>query len=134
MFCPLVITTCTTRLFVNQYPSCSAYLSCHLQLAHSSDEIWALQVAKNDAANRDPLVDLFCYVDSVLKRLKICPEVSVIPGVTQILVKIMSQLVFVFAIATKEVKDGPLSESVLISKSLSNVALREICKETTGGD
>ena len=110
------------------------YLPFHPQLTHSSKEIWVLQVAKSDAANRDPLVDLFGYVEDVVKQLKITPEVTVIPGVTQKLVKIMAELVFVFAIATKDVKDGPLSESVLISKSLSNVALREICKKTTGRD
>ena len=134
MFCPLDITTYTTCLFVNHYTSCGVYLPFHLQLAHSSKEIWVLQVAKSDSANRDPLVDLFGYVEDVLKRLKINPEVTVIPGVTQILVKIMAELVFVFAIATNDVKDGPLSESVFISKSLSNVALRELCKNTTGGD
>jgi hypothetical protein len=57
-------------------------------------------------------VDLFGFVDDVLKRLRIYPEVSVIPRVTQILVEIMTELVFVFAIATRDVKDGagPLSE------------------------
>jgi len=91
-------------------------------------------MAKRDAANCDPLVDLFGYVENILKRLKIYPDVSFIPGVTQILIEIMTELVFVFAMATKDVKDGPLSESILISKSLSNVARRAICKETTSGD
>jgi len=135
MFCPLDITTCTACLFVNQYPSCCAYLPCHPQLAHSSEEIWVLQVAKSDAANCDLLVDLFGFVEDVLKRLKVYPEVSVIPGATQALVKIMTEFVLVFAIATKDVMGGrSLSESILISQSLSNVALREIPKETTRGD
>jgi len=91
-------------------------------------------MAKRDAANRDPLVDLFGYVKIILKRLKVYPDASVIPDVTQMLVKIMAELVFVFAIATKDVKDGQPGESVLISKSLSNVARREICKDTTRED
>ena len=66
-------------------------------------------MAKSDAANSDPLVDLFGYVEDVLKRLKIYPDVSVIPEVSQILVKIMAELVIVFAIATKDVKDRPLT-------------------------
>jgi len=139
MFCPLDITTCTTCLFVNQYPSCSAYLPCHPQLAHLSEEIWVFQVAESDTTNYDPLVELFDYVEIVLERLKIHPKVFVIPEPTQTLVKIMTELVFVFALATKDVKDRadrPPSESILqvIRKSLSNVALREIYKyykETT---
>ena len=76
-------------------------------------------MAKSDAANFDSLVDLFGYVKDVLKRLKIYPEASVIPGVTQTLVKIMTELVLIFAIATKDVKRGwSLSESILISNSL----------------
>jgi len=92
-------------------------------------------VAKSDAANCDPLVDLFGYVEDVLKRFKeVYPELSLLPGVTQILVKMMTEFVFIFAIATKDVKGGwSLSESILISKSLSNVALREIFKGTTRG-
>ena len=69
--------------------------------------------SESGAANYDPFVDLFGYVEIVLKRLKIYAEVSVIPGVTQILVKIMTELVFVFAIATKEVQDGLHGESIL---------------------
>jgi len=138
MLRPLGITTCTTCLFVNQYSSCCAYLPYRPQLAHSSEEIWDLQAVepvKSDAANRDALVDIFGYVIDVLERLKIYPDVSVIPGATQTLVKIMTELVSVFAIATKDVKGGwSLSESILISISLSNVALREICNETTRGD
>ena len=92
-------------------------------------------MAKSDAENFDPLSVLFRYIEDVLKRLKIYPEVSVMPRVTQILVKIMTEFVFVFGIATKDVKRGrPLSESILIMKSLFNVSLREICKSTTGGD
>jgi len=90
-------------------------------------------VAKSDAANCDALVDLFSYVEIVLKRLKIYPEVSFIPGVTQMLVKIMTELVLAFAIATKDVEDGQLrSELTFISKSISNVALRKLCKESMG--
>ena len=46
----------------------------------------------------------------------------------------MAELVFVFAIATKDAKDRPLGELILINKSLSNVHIREICEATTRGD
>jgi hypothetical protein len=92
-------------------------------------------VAKSNPANCEPLSDLLGYVDDVLKRLKIYPEVSVIPGVTQTVIKIMTEFVLVFAIATKDIEGGySLSELVLIRKSCFNVALREMWKCTTQGD
>jgi hypothetical protein len=72
--------------------------------------VWIWQVAKSDTANGDALVDLFDYIETVLKRLKIHPDVTATPGVTQILVKIIMELVSVYAMATKEVKEGILSE------------------------
>jgi hypothetical protein len=85
------------------------FFTIHKQLSH----IWIRQVAKSDTANCDALVDLFAYIEIVLKRLKIHPEVPVTPGVTQILVKTMVELVAVCALATKEVKEGLLGGSTL---------------------
>jgi hypothetical protein len=87
-------------------------------------------MAKSDVANGDPLVDLFGYVKDVLTLLKIDPELGIFASKpSQIaLVKIISEFVIVFAMATKEVTCGlRLCESILIGKrrkSLSNVALR----------
>lgn len=79
---------------------------------------------------------MFQYIEVVLKRLRIDPEVSFTPGMTQILVDIMTEIMSVFAVATKEVNKGPLSESILTGESPSNVALaalfRELCKESQG--
>ena len=137
MIYPLDITTCTTRLLCDQYPSCGAYLPCRQQPALSSYDIWACQACKSDTTNSsadcNALVDLFDCIDNVLKRLKIYPEVSVTPGMTQKLVKIMMELLSVFALATKDVNEGLFSEFILASKSPFNaMLLREIWKETTG--
>jgi hypothetical protein len=76
-------------------------------------------------------MDLFNYIEIVLKRLKIYPEVSVTPAMFEILVKIMIELISVLAIATKDVNEGLLSEFILPTKSLSEIALlREICEAT----
>ena len=75
-------------------------------------------MAKSDAANHDALVDLFGYIGIVLKRLKIYPEVSITPGVTQILVRIIIELVSICAMATKEAKEGLLSGSTLPANGL----------------
>ena len=75
-------------------------------------------MAKSDAVNYDALVDLFTYIEIVLKRLKIYPEVTIIPGVTQILVRIIIELVSICAMATKEAKEGLLSGSTLPANGL----------------
>ena len=77
-------------------------------------------MAKSDTTNSDALVDLFGYIEIVLKRLKIHPDVTVTatPGVLQILVKIIMELVSVCAMATKEVKEGLLSGSTLPANDL----------------
>jgi hypothetical protein len=103
----------------------------------SSHDIWVCQVAKKDppirSAIREALVDLFHYIEIVLKRLKIEPDVTVTQAITHRLVEILMQFMSVFAIATKEVNEGLLSESILTGIFPINVALlREICQETTG--
>jgi hypothetical protein len=103
----------------------------------SSHDIWVCQVAKKDppirSAIREALVDLFHYIEIVLKRLKIEPDVTVTQAITHRLVEILMQFMSVCAIATKEVNEGLLSESILTGEFPTNVALlREICQETTG--
>jgi len=87
----------------------------------SSYDIWVCQAAKRDApirsAIREALVDLFHYIEIVLKRFKIEPEVAVTQAITHRLVEIMMQFISVFAIATKEVNEGLLSESILTGVS-----------------
>lgn len=92
-------------------------------------------MAKSDAANCDALVDLFDYVENILKRLKIYPdpEITVTPEMTQTLVKIMIELMSVFAIATKKVKEDAFSEFHFTRKVPSDFArFRKICTEIAG--
>jgi hypothetical protein len=96
------------------------YLPYHPQTSLSNYHIRVCQVAKSDTANRDALVDLFTYIEIVLKRLKIHHEVTVTPGMTQILVKILLELVLVCAMATKEVTEGPLGGHTLPLKQMTS--------------
>jgi len=79
-------------------------------------KLWVCQAANSDtrigSAIREALVDLFHYIEIVLKRLKIEPDVTVTQAITLKLVKIIMQFMSVFAIATKEVNEGLLSESI----------------------
>ena len=109
---------------------------CHSRLALSSYDAWVCQKAKRDAsissAIRAALVDLFHYIEIVLRRLKVEPEVTVTQAINRTLVKIIIELTSVFAIATREVNEGLLSESALTGILPINIALlREMCEENT---
>ncbi|KAF8257173.1 hypothetical protein EI94DRAFT_1709496 [Lactarius quietus] len=54
----------------------------------------------------DALVDLFYYIGSLFKRIQIYTHVLSTPVMTDMIVKIMIELLSVFAIATKQIKQG----------------------------
>ena len=64
-------------------------------------------------ASYDALVDLFASLENFLSRLSIYAEIPLTPGLTNILVKIIGELISTLALATKQVKQGRFSESVL---------------------
>jgi hypothetical protein len=59
------------------------------------------------------LLDLLESIDHFLKRLDIYTEIPPTPALDEILVKIMVELVSTLALATKELKQGRPSASVL---------------------
>ena len=63
------------------------------------------------SASYDALVDLFDCVGNFLRRLHIYTEkVPLAPAMSDILMKIMVEVLGVFALATKQIKQGRLSE------------------------
>ena len=80
-------------------------------------DLWKHQAATGVSSSYDSLVDLFECLESFLKRLEIYTAVPVTPLVTDITVKIMVELLSVFALATKQVKQGRLSKWIIGSKS-----------------
>jgi hypothetical protein len=65
-------------------------------------------------ASYDALVDLFASFENFLSRLSIYVGIPPTPALTIILVKINVELISTLALATKQVKQGRFSESVLI--------------------
>ena len=59
------------------------------------------------------LLDLLESIDHFLKRLDIYTKIPPTPAMDEILVKIMVELVSTLALATKELKQGRPSASVL---------------------
>ncbi|KAF8262398.1 hypothetical protein EI94DRAFT_710590 [Lactarius quietus] len=65
-----------------------------------------LLAAKGVKESQDTLIDVFERVENFFKRLETYTEVSPTAAMTDIIVKIMVEVLSVFAISTKEIKQG----------------------------
>ena len=71
------------------------------------------QAAKDVSASYDALVDLFESIERFLCRLDIYTKVPLTEAMTHIIKKIMIEVLSTLALATKQVKQGRLSECIL---------------------
>ena len=65
-------------------------------------------------ASFDALIDLFASFENFLSRLEIYAGIPPTPALTNVLVKIIVELISTLALATKQVKQGRFSEFVLL--------------------
>ena len=72
--------------------------------------IRVLQAVKDISASYDALVDLFASFENFLSRLHIYIGVPPTPALTNILVRIITEMLSTLALATKQVKQGRFSE------------------------
>jgi hypothetical protein len=70
------------------------------------------QAFKGVAADLDALIDLLETVEHFLKRLNIYTKVPPTPAMTEMIVKIMAELLSTLALATKQINQGRPSEFV----------------------
>ena len=82
-------------------------------------------------ASYDALVDLFASFESFLSRLNIYAEIPPTPVLTNILVKIIVELISTLALATRQVKQGRFSELSLVVTTINSMGSREIYGETS---
>jgi hypothetical protein len=68
------------------------------------------QAAKNAAASREALVELFDRIEGFFSRLKTHTEVPPTSAITDVMAKIMAEVLSMLAIATKQMKRGRISE------------------------
>ena len=87
---------------------------CYLRLFASGLDIEARQVVKDVNAAEDALIDIFERIENFFKRLETYTEVRLSEAMTDIIVKIMVEVLNIFAIATKEIKQGRTSEIPII--------------------
>ena len=85
-----------------------------LYLFVSELDIEARQAVKDVNAAQDALIDIFERIENFFKRLETYTEVQPSEAMTDIIVKIMVEVLNVFAIATKDIKQGRTSELPII--------------------
>jgi hypothetical protein len=69
----------------------------------------SIQAAKDVETSQDALIDLFERIENFFKRLETYTSVPPTDAMTDIIVKIMIEVLNIFAIATKEIKQGRAS-------------------------
>jgi hypothetical protein len=87
--------------------SLSFVLSAHLR------DIQTYQAVKGVSDDYDTLADLLESVEHFLNRLDIYTKIPPTVGMTEIIIKILVELLSILALATKQLRQGILSESVL---------------------
>ena len=71
------------------------------------------QAADGVSSSYDALVDLFECIGNFLKRLRIYTDIPLTPSMMDIIVQIIVELLSVFALATKQIKQGRFSEYIV---------------------
>ena len=69
-----------------------------------------LQVAKDVIASYDTITDLFERMQGFLQRLGIYSGIPLTPAMTEVLGKIMVEVLSIFGLVTKEMKQSGFSE------------------------
>ena len=67
------------------------------------------QAAKDVGASEEALADLFERIENFFRRLESYTEVPPTNAMTDVIVKIMAEVLNIFAIVTKEMKQGRAS-------------------------
>jgi hypothetical protein len=92
------------------------------------------QAASEITSSYDALLDLFECLDKFLKRLQIYTAIPLTPAMTNIIVKIMVEILLVLALATKQIKQGRLSTCTVAYSASGSMCLRELHKKAFGGE
>ena len=69
------------------------------------------QAVKDVSTSYDALVELFEAIERFLSRLDIYTRIPLTPAITDVVIKILVEVLSTLAMATRQVKQGRLSES-----------------------
>ena len=80
-------------------------------------DIRRVQAAKDVIASQDALITIFEQIERFFRRLEEYASVPMTDAMKDIMVKIMVEVLEIFAIMTKEIKQGRASESITVDMS-----------------
>jgi len=80
----------------------------------------APQAAKDASTSQEKIIDIFNRIEHFFRRLEIYTVLTPTAAMTDMIVEIMVEVLTILAIATKEVKRGPLSELISLVFTLFN--------------
>jgi predicted nucleic acid-binding Zn ribbon protein len=90
------------------------------------------QAVKDVNASYDALLHLFESIGNFVQRLGIYTKIPPSTAMTKVVVNIIVELLSILALATKQTKQGPLSESIPADWPLCSIRCREIRDEAFG--
>jgi hypothetical protein len=104
----------------------SVLLQVNVFLDHSSCIFVTTYQAANDvAASYDVLCEIFERIQAFLTRVKICSGIELTTEMTEMLGKIMAEVLCILTLSTKEIKQGLLSECLRLMRHSSLISLQK---------
>ena len=94
-----------------------------------SRDIEDSQAAKDVKASQDVLIDTFERIENFFRRLEIYTNVPPTPAMTDMMVKIMVEVLGILGTATKELKQSRMSEVILRLGCLRLMRFRKISEK-----
>ena len=76
-------------------------------------DVSVCQAASAVTSSYDDLIKLFESLENFLKRLEIYTKITPTPAMTEMVIKVMLELLSVFALATTQIKQGRFSECAI---------------------
>jgi hypothetical protein len=99
-------------------------------------DIYVDQAVKGVTDSYDSLVDLLESIENFLRRLEIYTKITPTVAMTEIVVKILVELLSTLALATKQIKEGKSSESIFseVIYYLTQCNAEKLVKKFFGGE
>ena len=97
---PSGTSVCKGSILRCRGPSIRAYLPLRI---HIPFHIRDCQAAKYVIASYDAVVDIFECIENFLRRLRIYTDIPLTPAMSEVVIKILVELLSVLALATKQI-------------------------------
>ena len=84
-----------------------------LRIAIVTPKFFISQAAKDAQTSQDTLIDIFERIEMFLRRLEIYTELPLTMEMMDTTIQIMTEILSILGIATKEIKRGRISKSAV---------------------